>query len=58
MFCANFCLYSDTDSSDEAVSAARDYIARNGLTQEDVRLRKNENGVSVWTKRDGVKINE
>ena len=43
-------LFSVSATDEEAIEAARAYIRENGLTQNDVRIRKGENYISVVRK--------
>lgn len=48
---ADFCIFS-SDDSDDAVSDARAYIARNGFTKEDVKLVQRDEQTLVITIRE------
>jgi len=55
---ARFCLFCDTATDETAIDNARAYIRDKGLTSDDVRIRKTDDTIEVWTKRDGVKLIE
>lgn len=53
---SKFCLFA-APVGDEYIEEAKNYIKKNGLTSDDVRILKSDTDVTVWTKRDGVVLN-
>lgn len=53
---AKFCLFCETATDDAALENAKEYIRKNKLTSDDVRILKSDTDITVWTKRDGVTL--
>lgn len=47
-------LFSTTGTDQQAIDDAREFIAREGYTSDDVRIVKTENGIEVREKVYGV----
>ena len=56
MYAKGTCLFCDTATTDDAIENAREYIRKNGLTSDDVKIVRTDFSIEVWTKREGVEL--